>query len=533
MKKLIVLILTIIILPGGFVKSGFYRVSNDGNDNNDGLSWKNAFATIQKALDVSVIGDVIFVAEGKYHPTYDYKLNIGERGKHFELKDGVNLLGGFPKTGNPIPQERNHLLYPTIICGDLNKDDKWNEDKKMWENRDDNCYHLFYNSTLKGIPGVLDGFVIQNGNANSLDTLYNRGGGMYSLGNALWIYNCTFKNNYAEVGGGLYFDVSWVTMRNCFVLNNTSNFGGGGIYSGMTGLELINCVVAENTSLKHTGGGIYQFLSMNKNSKIINCTITKNSSYNQGGGIINITQTMYDGEDICNSFILNSIIYDNKSLTSDMNNDIQTVYVQIGPGYGYGKTILDYCLVGNNVDAVYNMSLEIKYCLKYADPDFLGKGDNPYMLTKNSRCLDMGNNDYIKEEYDIRGFPRKVNKKDSTLEKIVDIGAYEYNYPIDVVSVNDNDYLSTISIYPNPASDYIEISIPDNANHTMKSMVENGVQIFNTLGIEVGQSTLIVNSSDTNGQAGMLNLLRIDISNLPTGVYFIKIGDKVEKFVKM
>jgi hypothetical protein len=26
--------------------------------------------------------------------------------------------------------------------------------------------------------------------------------------------------------------------------------------------------------------------------------------------------------------------------------------------------------------------------------------------------------------------------------------------------------------------------------------------------------------------------LRIDVSHLPTGIYFIKIGDKVEKFVK-
>jgi hypothetical protein len=46
------------------------------------------------------------------------------------------------------------------------------------------------------------------------------------------------------------------------------------------------------------------------------------------------------------------------------------------------------------------------------------------------------------------------------------------------------------------------------------------VQIFNTLGIEV--------SSDGGGLVG-----KIDISNLPVGVYFIKIGDKVEKFVKM
>jgi hypothetical protein len=35
------------------------------------------------------------------------------------------------------------------------------------------------------------------------------------------------------------------------------------------------------------------------------------------------------------------------------------------------------------------------------------------------------------------------------------------------------------------------------------------------------------------GQTGMSDPLKIDISNLPAGVYFIKIGDKFEKFVKI
>ena len=47
------------------------------------------------------------------------------------------------------------------------------------------------------------------------------------------------------------------------------------------------------------------------------------------------------------------------------------------------------------------------------------------------------------------------------------------------------------------------------------------MHIFDMLGIEVGQSSLI----DGNN--------RIDVSHLPAGVYFIRIGDKVEKFVKM
>jgi hypothetical protein len=97
-------------------------------------------------------------------------------------------------------------------------------------------------------------------------------------------------------------------------------------------------------------------------------------------------------------------------------------------------------------------------------------------------------------------------------------GIWKGTFP--TTSVDENNVNGGM-ISPNPASDFIEISIPDIDTHTLKGVVENGVQIFNTLGIEVGLSSLI---DDKN---------RIDISNFPFGVYFIKIGDRVEKFLKI
>jgi hypothetical protein len=87
-------------------------------------------------------------------------------------------------------------------------------------------------------------------------------------------------------------------------------------------------------------------------------------------------------------------------------------------------------------------------------------------------------------------------------------------------SVNDSESENVI-ITPNPASDYIEISslIP-----TLKRGVEecSEIQIFDMLG---------VNLSPAGG--GIKGGGRIDISNLAPGIYFIKIGNRVEKFVKM
>jgi hypothetical protein len=74
--------------------------------------------------------------------------------------------------------------------------------------------------------------------------------------------------------------------------------------------------------------------------------------------------------------------------------------------------------------------------------------------------------------------------------------------------IENNDLV----IYPNPARDYIEI-------HSSEGSI---IQIFNTLGENV--LTVVQTSSSVQ---------RLDISNLSLGMYFIKIGNRVEKFVKM
>jgi hypothetical protein len=89
-------------------------------------------------------------------------------------------------------------------------------------------------------------------------------------------------------------------------------------------------------------------------------------------------------------------------------------------------------------------------------------------------------------------------------------------------SANNNKNYSIV--FPNPASDFITISIPANANYTLKGVVETGqgkVQIFNILGIEVLSVEAIHE----------LILPSIDISHLTKGIYFIRIGDYIEKFM--
>ncbi len=96
---------------------------------------------------------------------------------------------------------------------------------------------------------------------------------------------------------------------------------------------------------------------------------------------------------------------------------------------------------------------------------------------------------------------------------------------------------SYILITPNPASDYIEISLSPAGGgrgwtlptEVISSEAKNLVRIYNALGENTTPSNLL-------GLPPLLakeGMIKIDISNLSPGVYFIKIGDKFEKFVKI
>ncbi|NPD44041.1 MULTISPECIES: T9SS type A sorting domain-containing protein [unclassified Lentimicrobium] len=76
-----------------------------------------------------------------------------------------------------------------------------------------------------------------------------------------------------------------------------------------------------------------------------------------------------------------------------------------------------------------------------------------------------------------------------------------------------NELTNTLEIYPNPASDFIQI-----LNAPLDKTI---FSIYSLHGIEVLQSSLN-SSSDI-----------IDISSLVTGVYFLRISNQTYKFIKL
>ena len=92
-------------------------------------------------------------------------------------------------------------------------------------------------------------------------------------------------------------------------------------------------------------------------------------------------------------------------------------------------------------------------------------------------------------------------------------------------SILDNRYSTHARISPNPASEYIEINL-DRWSHPSR-WIPSGeeIKIYNTFGESLINYEFQITNYGEN--------IKIDISHLPAGVYFIRIGMQGSKFVKL
>jgi len=191
---------------------------------------------------------------------------------------------------------------------------------------------------------------------------------------------------------------------------------------------------ADGDNMHNFGGGMYNSPS---SSKIVSCTFTNNSAFYCGGGMYNsssylistsctftnnIAQTGYGGGCIYNeqSFLTinNSIIWGNIACEGNGNQ----LYI-----CGGGITTLNYSCYANGINDVHisNGTFTATNHDITSDPMFIGSGEHPYLIYGNSPCVDAGNNDYVTEQYDIRGsgYPRKLDKTTGKAGTI-DMGTY-------------------------------------------------------------------------------------------------------------
>jgi hypothetical protein len=389
---------------------------------NDGSSWANAYHgayAVQTALAASVAGDQIWVAGGNYLPS-----NGGVRSATFQLKNGVEIYGGFGATEVTLA-DRVLGNFISVLSGDLGG----NDGAAIYT---DNSYHVV-NAGGTNATAVLDGFNVIGGNANGAGTNEDRGGGILCVAGASpTIRNCNFRVNRCSFGGGAgYINSSAPTFTDCTFLNNDgANYGGAFdmatsvtatfdrcIFSGnqaaragaieifgSSTVKVYDSLFVQNTSVGSSGGGA-MFIS-GSSPQIRNCTIVmNNATLNVSAGILSSSAS---------PSIINCIVYGNVG-----QGGASGVNAQINPAtLSVTNTLTSVGYTGaGNVTGV---------------PVFDPCGQFPYHLTQNSPGVDAGANTGVPGGItrDLGRGPRFLDvpgtpDSGSGTAPIVDMGAFE------------------------------------------------------------------------------------------------------------
>jgi len=373
---------------------GTIYVDIDAGGSNNGTSWSDAYTSLQSALSAAASSDEIWVAKGTYKPTTGT-----DRTSSFQMKNGVEIYGGFDKTESVVGDRTNYGVgeaNETILSGDLSDNDDFDVTNYGYQGTtgDDNCYHVIYNPDQNpdiDYTAILDGFTITGGYAYDTD-----GAGMYNNSSSPTVTNCTFTSNSAsEYGGGMYNDSSDPTVTNCTFSSNSADYScSGGMNNDDSSPNLTDCTFSSNSA--EYGGGMcnYDYSS----PTLTNCTFTSNEAV-YGGGMYNYYYS---------SPTLNNCIVWGNEATYGGGDEIDI---------SGGTTTLNYSCYANEVGDIYNNGGNFTpdgNCIT-SDPCFVGvenNPDHPYSIGGISPCCDTGNDSYNSAAYDIRGtgFPRKLNK---------------------------------------------------------------------------------------------------------------------------
>ncbi len=457
-------------------KLGLYN-SSDANS-----KWQ-FFTTTTTTTTTDILGlrhaiDIASTAHEADNNTHDVYVGAGKYTDNITFAEGVNVLGGFPRTGNPGENERNISNttegFMTIIDGNqtgrvLTQAEDFADDSKT----------------------MFEGFVIQNGRSSGT----NYGAGIYLRRNGI-IKNCLIHSNEFEPtdaslagGGGIYISyggmiinsiIKWNTMRN----STSKLIGGAGVHSN--GGTLQNSLIVENTAyttgINVLGAGFY----ISALSNIYNCTIAYNVGNNTGvdnptngqTGPYACTGGVWDASagSQGKSQFYNCIIWGNYATGTTRENFYQVGMSGFSSGGGIANDAFHNCYssastpssasdVWNDEDRVFltNTGNEINsypefYAACKANEPFKKNPDNTtdYSLSgvegsTSIHCINKGGSQDILEDMgiteDIVGDPR-------ILDCTVDKGAYEFydSYAITPRTIEKND--GTVD-YDKPATFYV------------------------------------------------------------------------------
>lgn len=495
-----------------------YFVKTDGTGT--GLSWDNAMSfndLITKLGSDFEEGDIIYMAGGTYKPaSASVTMNI---------INGISIIGGFDPTlsGTAVTEISYPSLTPTIISGDVNNDGVPNAgDAKL----------LTINSpekvTLKGIT-FTNGYAANEGNVRPGIQVLN--------GSQCDILYCIIHKNKSDIttggnagGAGLFVNKATVyCYATVFTENVAANRGAAiRVYDNTDRLVLERCQLSENTNTGDWAGAI-MIGAADCKTFCINTTIT-NNSVGTGGGAFNGAGWLY----LISSTVANNTCSKNSTVGLDIRLE------STNKVFAYNSIITNSDDTNNSIfinGAAYN---------------FTSNGYNVFGKVGGTGTLISHSTDLSNKQYSFvfgsnelssnTGYPQTIALKDnilgSTLTKIqhytdsvinnivattdltidgrgvsrpaidpVSVGAFQY---IGVTTTNENKYQETFVVYP--------------------TAVTNN---FNVFGAEGGKISLYDMNGKLHSQVHIAkNIENIEVSNLPKGIYIVKVNNTAKRIVK-
>ncbi|WP_299117197.1 LamG-like jellyroll fold domain-containing protein [uncultured Winogradskyella sp.] len=454
-------------------------VDQNATGSNTGENWTNAYTDLQSAIDQATtcsIRDQIWVAAGIYKPSVLPRnstplstLNFfDDRNFSFHLVNNVAMYGGFSGNENDI-SERNLGLNPTILSGDIG----------VLNDNSDNILNII-TSINDSANTIVDGFIIEEANADrgfpimsgdpcEADPCPDNSGP--DGGATIEGQIVTFTN-----GAAINATNTSIKIQNCIFRANAATILAS-LYFGSGGLPLISNTLFYN----NTGNLSVLFIDQigSTQAELSNLTFINNTlNLPIGSNAIASTSSL--------STIKNSVFFNNTTGIDIVSSNANSTNNFISNSGGNGTLL--------TTDPFVN-SMDID-----GSDDILGTIDDGLIPAQGSALIDAGIALPNTPLTDITGRTRIVGLA-------IDVGAYEFQQTLSNTDFNFSNY----SIYPNPTNSILNIK-------GLKTSEE--VEIYNISGQKLFTKTIDLSKNT------------IDVSQLSTGIYFLKIDEESIKFIK-
>ena len=313
------------------------------------------FDVIQAGIDTAIDGDIVLIAPGEYIITEP----ITFRGKAITVKSEDGPDETTIRMSTPVDPNRGSVV--------------------LFENKET-------------AESILDGFTITGGRGCPFWLPYDLifvwvGGGIYFNASSGTIRNCRIFQNNANGGGGVCcLESASMTITDCTIAANSAALAGGGVFCGgenLSSITMIHCVIVGNTA-GLGGGGLETWCQAS--AIVINCVIAQNTVVNGGGG--GIICAPY-GHPNCSAVVTNSIFWEN---TATEGRDI---WVRSGASLD-----ITYSNVvgGQNGVSFEDGTPNFGEGNIFADPYFADPNNNDYHLMSQAGRWDTSSQSWVKDD---------------------------------------------------------------------------------------------------------------------------------------